>query len=249
MRRLRLSTDSRLPLGYRVAIGIGGLLALVAACVVVAILLLNNLQDDQAELYQRNVPYSDAIATAALNAKGIANDERGFLLSGEQKFLTELEDRIVEARQAFALAEAAATDLAQLEAAGDSRTGFERWIRALRSEIEMYEAGDREGAITVSLGPVRDLRKSYEESLARADDLASTVIESRTDSVTSAHSRSVVILVVSLIIALLIGFGIAFWLLRTIIRPVHGMLALYADALQRGNELLDSPRGNRRWAR
>jgi methyl-accepting chemotaxis protein len=247
--RLRLGTNSGLPLGYRVLIGIGGLLALVAACVLVAVLLLINLKDDQAQVHELNIPYASAIATAALNAKGMANDERGFLLSGDPKFLAEIEDRIVTARQAFAEAEDATENLDQLQAVANSRAGFERWVEALQDELETYQAGDRESAITASLGPVRDLRKRYEMSLARADELATRELESGASSVEEASSRSVTILLASLLIALLIGFVVAAWLLRTIVKPVHALLGLYTDALERGNELLGPSARDRRWAK
>jgi methyl-accepting chemotaxis protein len=248
--RLRLGTNSGLPLGYRVLIGVGALLALVAACVLVAVLLLVNLRDDRAQLTERNLPYASAIATAALNAKGMANDERGFLLSGDREFLAEIDDRIVKARQAFTEAEGAAENLEQILAVRNSRAGFERWVEALRNELEMYQAGDTEGAITASLGPVRDLRKQYEASLARADELASEVLESGASSVEAESSRSVTILLVSLLVALVIGFVVAAWLLRTIVKPVHAMLTLYTDALERGNELLGpSSARDRRWAK
>lgn len=38
------------------------------------------------------VPYITGLQNAALGAKAAANDERGFLISGEQKFLDEVQE-------------------------------------------------------------------------------------------------------------------------------------------------------------
>lgn len=81
-------SDRRLTPDLQVLVGIGGLLGLVAAAVLVAVLLIVGLRNDATALASRQVAYANAVDTAALNAKGIANDERGFLMSGRAEFST-----------------------------------------------------------------------------------------------------------------------------------------------------------------
>ena len=82
----------------------------------------------------------------------------------------------------------------------------------------------------MSLGPDRELRKSYEASLARAQTLGANSIQSAQNSVAAASSRSVRILLTYLLIAMTIGVGVAYWLVRSIAIPVYRLVTLLTDA-------------------
>jgi methyl-accepting chemotaxis protein len=73
------------------------------------------------------VPYGSAINEAALNAKAEANDQRGFLLSGDLGYFEEANRRIDAAGAVFKRALALA-DPAQRKAVSAALNGFERWI-------------------------------------------------------------------------------------------------------------------------
>ena len=62
------------PTGFQVVLGAGSLLALLVVSILIAIFLVVGLKHDEAHLTDRDVPYASAVATAALNAKGVAND-------------------------------------------------------------------------------------------------------------------------------------------------------------------------------
>jgi hypothetical protein len=47
---------SRLPLGFQVAAAVGGMLLVLAACVVVAVLLVEGIKHKEAKLNDRGVP-------------------------------------------------------------------------------------------------------------------------------------------------------------------------------------------------
>ncbi|HEX7255585.1 MAG TPA: CHASE3 domain-containing protein [Gaiellaceae bacterium] len=227
-----LGLRSRLPLGVQVAAGIGGLLCLIALTVAVAMLLVLGLRSDQAQLQDHSVPYASAVAAAALGAKGIANDERGYLMTSDRQFVVQLESSIPKTRVAFAAAWVAADGHAQRSAIAGARSGFERWIAVVRREIARYAAGDTEDAVAVAMGSGRAMRKSYEDSLARAQALADNALRSDQDSVASASSRSVTILLACLLAALVIGIGVALWVMRTILGPVYALLRLFGDLPQ-----------------
>jgi CHASE3 domain sensor protein len=187
-----------MPLGLQVAAGVGVLVALVALSAVVAVLLVVGLRENQRELHTQSVPYANAVAAAALRAKAIANDERGYLITADPEFVAQIEERIPKAQaaftQAYGLAEGGAQELAIVEA----HAGFERWIASVRSEIALVKAGKQKRAIEVALGSGRAVRKDYELSLGRAEALARTDIAADQDSVTTASSRSVAILIACL---------------------------------------------------
>ena len=212
-------------------LGAGSLVGLLVACMLVAIVLVAGLQAGETHLNGRDVSYTTAVAAAALSAKGIANDERGFLLTGDRGFIGEAGHRMRGARAAFAGAVSAADSLAQRQAVTQARAAFERWVRAVHGEFATFRAGDRHGAVTASLGPDRALRKTYERSLARAQALGASSIQSARSSVAAASSRSVMILVACLLAALAIGMGVALWLVRSIARPVARLAAIVGGDL------------------
>jgi methyl-accepting chemotaxis protein len=206
----RPRTPRRLSLRYQVVLGVGSLLALLVTAMLVAIVLVVALKADERHGDDRGVPYASAVATAALNAKDVANDQRGFLLTGDPRFIHEADRRISTARAAFTAAIDAAADPAQRRAVNDARSGFERWVQTMRSEVATFQAGDRHSAIATSLGPDRALRKTYEQSLANAQALSAHSTESTTSSAAATSSRWAWILVACLLAALVIGVGVAF---------------------------------------
>jgi methyl-accepting chemotaxis protein len=217
----------RLPMGFQVHLGVGGLLALVAVSFTVAVVLLMRLEHDQANLDDHNVPYASEVAAAALNAKGAANDQRGFLMTGDRQFLNESGRRISAARAAFVAAAAAAGN-GQQQAIAQAQAGFERWVRATRGETATYQAGDHQGAIMASLGVDRILRKDYEQALTTAQTLGADSIRSAQNSFSIALSRSVKILLACLLGALAIGGGVGVWLVRSIALPVYRLVSILA---------------------
>jgi methyl-accepting chemotaxis protein len=219
------------PMGRQMLLGLGVLLALLAVSMLAAIALVVGLRHDENGLNDRDLPYASAIATAALAAKGIANDQRGFLLTGDRTFIEEADRRVGEARTAFDTATKAAADGPRRQAVSDAQAGFEGWIRAVHDEFAMFEAGDHTGAVSASLGPDRELRKTYEQSLGNAETLAASSIKSATNSVTAALSRSVWILVAGLLVALVVGLGVSWWLMRTIATPLFGLVDLLRPEL------------------
>jgi hypothetical protein len=104
-------------------------------------------------------------------------------------------------------------------------------VQAVHGEFVTFGAGDHHGAVTASLGPDRALRKTYERSLARAQALGASSIQSARSSVAAASSRSVTILVACLLVALAIGVGVAFWLVRSIAMPVARLVAIVGGDL------------------
>jgi methyl-accepting chemotaxis protein len=224
--RARKREGRRLPMGFQVWLGVGALLALLAGSVLVAVFLIVGVRHHESHLNDRAVPYARAVAAAALNAKGVANDERGFLMTGDQKFIDEANNRARSARAWFAASAAAASSDAQRSTVTEARTGFQQWITAVRREFAAFQTGQRRGPISASLGPDRALRKRYEATLARAQALGESAVRSADVSVADASSRSIAILLTWLLVALVIGVGIAYWLVRSIAVPLARLVAM-----------------------
>jgi CHASE3 domain sensor protein len=239
LRRARTEGRYRLASDVQVLVGVGSLLALLAVAVGLAVFLIVSFEDDATGVANRHVGYATEIHEAALSAKGMANDYRGFLLSGNPEYVTEIRARTVEARSAFDLAENYAVGDSHRAVAATARTGFERWLRALNADIAAFRRGDREQAIDNSLGSTRQLRKTYEAALARAYGLGVRSIESSTDSLSSSASRSVTVLLTYLAVALIVGVAIALWVVRAILRPALTLSQNAIEVLTRGQVIVN----------
>jgi methyl-accepting chemotaxis protein len=214
------------PIGFQVMIGAGGLVALLTAAILAALLVVVGLRNDAARADRHDGPYGSAVAAAALDAKGIANDERGFLLTGDTTFLEEADSRIANARAAFDTATAAASTAAEQNSVNAARAGFEQWVQAVQQGFATFQSGQPASAISASVGPNRALRKTYEDALSRAQTLATSSSRSAENSFDSHSRRSVQILLVCLIIGLAVGVRIAFWLVRSIALPVYRLISI-----------------------
>ncbi|MEA2349013.1 MAG: methyl-accepting chemotaxis protein [Thermoleophilaceae bacterium] len=212
--------------GTQVWLGVGALLAMTAVSILAAIALLLNLKNDATRINDRAVPFASAVATAALNAKGAANDERGFLMTGDRRFAKEAQRRIGEAREALGAASTAASGTPQRRAVAQARAGFEHWVRALDAEIVAFENGDHSTPIATSLGPDRATRKAYERALATAQLLGTEAVDSHSGTFAVAASRSVELLTGWLVVALVLGGCVALWLVRSIAKPLFSIIAL-----------------------
>jgi methyl-accepting chemotaxis protein len=228
--RLTVELDHELPPRGRVLAGVTTLVAVLGTSILLAVFLVAALRQDQTQLHNRNVPYASAVAEASLWAKAIANDERGFLITGDRTFIEQIDRRVGHVRSAFVEAKKAADGEEQVNALDEAVTGFERWHARLRVQFDLYDAGKKDTATQQALGPGRDLRKDYEASLAAAQELADDTVASTTQSVASASERSVAILLALLVVALGAGFAVAAWLMHTIVRPAYTLLGLFGDA-------------------
>jgi CHASE3 domain sensor protein len=229
----RLSPD------VQVLAGLGSLLALLAGAVGAAVVLIVALENHTETFSERHVQYATAIHEAALSAKTMANHERGFLISGDAEFIEELDELTVDARVAFESADRFAVGTLQRESANDARAGFERWLRALNAELADYRAGNRQRAVDTALGPTRQLRKTYESSLARAHAIGLSSIESGSDSVSASASRSVTILLVYLAIALVVGVVVVFWVAHAVLRPTYHLTQSALNVINRSRILVE----------
>lgn len=223
----------RLASEVQVLIGVGSLLALLALAVGFAVILIVSFENDATDDAQRHVLYAGAIHEAALSAKSIANHQRGFLLSGDPEFASGIRDETAIARSKFTEAESYASD-SQQAAVAKSRAEFEGWLVAMQADLATYRRGEQERAIRQSLGSTRDLRKTYELSLAQAYDLGIRSIESTTDSLSSSATRSVTLLLSYLAFALLVGVAIALWVVRTLLRPAFRLSQNAISVLNQG---------------
>src|SRR5262249_22016978 len=118
-----------------------------------------------------HVPYLTGLSDAAMAATAAANDERGYLISGDSKFTAEaVERRALEKAGLDAAMTYAATDK-QRAGVDKVRTLLDKFNTSLDAEFVLYRT-DRAAATTLAMGGNRDMRKTYEAAFADAMALA-----------------------------------------------------------------------------
>jgi hypothetical protein len=217
-----------LALEAKVLAGVAALVVLLVLAIAIAVALIVTLGHN-ANLAERQGRYTAAVNAAALWAKTLANDERGYFISGDLEFVSQMDSELELARAAFAAAAEAASS-EQRATLAEARDGFERWLAAVRAEIAVYQSGDHEAAIATSLGPTRTLRHTYEGWLADASSLGVAAFQDATATVSGTSSISILLLLAYLVVAVVIAVAIALWVVRTVMRPAHALVRILGDA-------------------
>jgi methyl-accepting chemotaxis protein len=164
-------------------------------------------------------------------AKGAANDERGYLMTGDPTFIDEIHakrDAVVYP----ALADAAKiypASSAETKAVNSIVAGYKKWATARDAELKQYST-DHKGAIDLALGSNRDLRKAYEATIDEAVAIADAGVKSSDSSFTSTSASATWVLIVFLAFALLTGVAFALSRARSISARLAKLTAV-ADRL------------------
>jgi len=197
-----------------------GVLVLIAAGVTgYAVVAVGHLRNAEEQMSGRAMPYLTDLSDAALAAKSAANDERGFLLSGDKKFADEAQGRRTVETSALGAALIHASASAEQAAADQIGTDLASFNQALDAEFQLFLT-DPHAAIARSNGANRDLRKVYEGAFSAAVTLAKANVAKASTATNRDASRARTILLLLLGVVLLCGVGVAVSLSRLITRPL-----------------------------
>lgn len=196
-----------------------------------AVAAVGHIRDAQGRMSNQAVPYLTGLADAALAAKSAANDERGYLLSGAEKFAEEARGRRTVQADALNTARSHASSTAEQAAVDVIVAGLDSFNQALDQEFELFRT-DRSAAIAQSNGANRDLRKTYEKAFAEAVSLAQANVAASTIASNREASRAQTILLLLLGAVMLCGTAVAVSLSRLITRPLaNNVLVMEAAAV------------------
>jgi CHASE3 domain sensor protein len=168
---------NRLPVGIQVVLAAAGLLVLVVASPVAAILVVTRLNHSEIVLNARDAAYGQAVSAIALTATTIGNAERSYLATGDPALIAQTDRQIDRAHALFSTASDAATNAAERTALGDGRASFERWVLAVRHDLSAYRAGQRQQAQIDAQGQTLALRDAFDESTIHAQTLCAASIQ------------------------------------------------------------------------
>jgi methyl-accepting chemotaxis protein len=210
--------------------GFAVVLALLLASTLLAVAQVEQLREARQDELGEAVPYITGLQAAAVSAKAAANDERGFLLTGERDYADEVHNRMAVVNESLAQARAAAQDPRRDAEVDAIAAAITTWVTALDREFELYSR-DRAAALQLSLGENREARKTYEKLLSDATDSSSTQLREGVafDRTVASTKRLLLIL---LGVALLLSVGVAVVVARTLTAPV-------ARAVQTLNRVAD----------
>jgi methyl-accepting chemotaxis protein len=226
----------------------GVLVVLAGVAGIQAVAGIGRLQSAQHKGADRSVPYLTGLFDASLAAKAAANDERGFLLSGDAKFAIEAVGRRDVERAGLTRARAAAADPAAVAAVDAVGSGLDTFNTALDEELALYRT-DRVAAVARALGPNRDLRKAYEKRFGQAIDLAKADVGRDTTASDRQASAERTVLAVLVGLILLFAAAVAALLARAITRPLASSVAALEAAADGDLTARLTPAGGREFRR
>jgi methyl-accepting chemotaxis protein len=201
------------------AVAFGVLVFIAVAVTAYSVVAVGHLRDAQEQTSSRAVPYLTGLSDAALAAKSAANDERGFLLSGAEKFADEAQKRRSVELAGLDTAREHASSAAERAAVDEIGSRLDRFNQALDQEFQLYRT-DRTAAVALSNGANRDLRKAYEEAFAGAVTLAKGNVTASSQASRREAAQAQTVLVLLLLVVLFCGVVIAVALARLITRPL-----------------------------
>ena len=202
----------------------GALIAVMLVAALVSLGRLGDIHDARLHIAERTAPFTAAMAAAAVDMKGMANDERGFLMSGDAEFRDEIAERTGKIHAELAQARKTAPEADDTAAIAAVTEKFDAWAKALDTEFELY-GRDRDAAIKLALGENRDLRKAYEEDLkgATEDGAADMVRALATVETQTSGTRNVLVTALLLLAVLAVAAGV--WLQRRTRRRLAPLVA------------------------
>jgi EAL domain-containing protein (putative c-di-GMP-specific phosphodiesterase class I)/CHASE3 domain sensor protein len=205
------------------------LLAVLAGSAFVLVRLLDGLADRESRVTHRLVRYAEAVDEVAILAGAIANDERGYLLSGRQDFLRQIREQSRDLEQALSETERAAALHGEREqrAMRQLRRGSAAWQRSLARELDLAHT-DPAAARALAFGHTRWLRKRNEHLLARIDGRNEVAVAAAQASFLRDYHRARLLGLGALGVELLLAVGLLGWL----VGQVRARAALDAEAAE-----------------
>jgi methyl-accepting chemotaxis protein len=213
----------------RLVASVGVLLAMIATVVGTAVLTVNSLQAANHEVSERAVPYLQGLSDAALAAKAAANDERGFLITGDRTFADEAVSRRSAEQAGLAQARTSAVSDRTRAAVDAIDRELSRFNALLDEEFALYST-DRAQAMTRSFGVNRDQRKAYEARFADAITLAKQHVAAQVADNDRGAARSRTVLAVVLLLSIVLGALAAGLLAASVTRPLAAAVGVLEGA-------------------
>ena len=157
---------------------------------------------------------------------GISNDERAFLLTGDDELVAGTEDKIKEIEQYFTEAKKVQLDNTDRETLEEINQNLQIYFDSHRKMVDAYHNGDKEQALTVHMEEQRSIRKELvDPSVEAFITKVNQSIDENTTKLEETQTISSAILYAATFISIIGGMFISSLIIRSINRPIKIMNA------------------------
>ncbi len=219
---------NNLKIGVRLGIGFAVVLFLLAVVAVLSVTRLGELNHEVDDLVNDKYPKTiDAIdIVRAMNQ--VAQINRNLLLITDpaetQKQLTRMTEQRkiisdnIDSLEKKITSEAGKKHLAKMK---DTRAAY---VAGLDKYLGMVQRGERDNAMKLLFGEMRPLTDAYVSSIRELIDFQDNLMKKAGKDAAETYASARLLVVALSIAALLLGLGIAFFITRSITRPVNEAL-------------------------
>ncbi len=203
---------------------------------------------EQGETVTRRLyPFVTRVHEIATMAKAIANDERGFLIHGDEEFAAEIRRvRVPRLKLAFANAKNVAS-FEQQARLDELESEIADWIEKLEEEFQLFRAHP-ESSRTMSFETTRPLRKRYEELIREEIQRGNSAVEDaagRLDGALRASRQSFMAVMLLWVTLVVVSVPASIWIMRAlrreeIDRAAHAVRAKFENQIVRGLEMSET---------
>ncbi|WP_369832100.1 CHASE3 domain-containing protein [Blastococcus sp. TBT05-19] len=205
------------PVATRILAAVGIASATAVGVGALAVDDLKTLRDARAQELSTALPYLNSLHDIGLTKKATANDERGYLLTGDPEFLPEIEERLAKVDGYLEEARAASNG-AQTAYLDELEAGLDAWSGSMQAEFQLF-AQNPEAGIALAFGETRDLRKTYEGALkVGLEDAETALLAGASYEQTVSDAVRTMVIVCGL--GVLLAAGLGWFVARTIRRSL-----------------------------
>jgi methyl-accepting chemotaxis protein len=227
-----------LRIGARLGLGFGIVLVLMAALAALAYSRIHLLQTEIHEMIDDGFPKTVWANDVIDQVNVVARATRGAMLSSKPEDLLKQLDRVPEARktasEAIAKLEKTMTSEAEKKLLGVMVDRRKVYGAELDKFIEIAKAGKREDAIAQLMGPFRKVHDDYMAAITALIDAEVDGMKKAGEEANKNAAQAQTVIVALALVALAIGIGFAFWITRSITRPIGAAVGA-ANALAEGD--------------
>ncbi len=207
----------------------GLVLAFMVAVFWVGLSGVQSLHSQGQLVAQQTTPYLMQLSDAAVTETLAANSERGFLLTSDQKYVGEFDDRIAQVQASLMAADALASTDKQHSTVAQVGAGLTAWADLVHGEFTL-QATDPAKALKLAFGANRDVRKAFEalfdDATTQARDALDASVAAQDGAARTAQRDLLLLLAVSGVLAVII----AAWMARQVTVPLGKMQTLLTAA-------------------
>jgi methyl-accepting chemotaxis protein len=170
---------------------------------------------------------------------GISNDERAFLLTGDQELVEGIESKVEEIESYFTKLESMENVASEdKEAVRDIQVNLQTYFDKSQQMVESYTSGEKDIALTIHMEEQRNIRKELvDPSIETFLTKINQEVEGDKKIVNENQRVGSLILYMVIGLSILIGVIVAFMIIRSIVKPLKEMTERLRDIAEGEGDL------------